>query len=272
MHPILFKIGSFTIYTYGFCIAIGALLGLAYMAWQAKKQFGVPFDTINSLFIFIVLAAIVGGKVFFFFEDPIYYSKNLNKLFTGSGFVFYGSFLFAIPVMLWFFKRNKIPALAMLDIMAVVTCIVHGFGRIGCFMAGCCYGKPTPGILGITFTNPACQAEPLNTPLHASQLYEAFFIFCLLVFLFILKNRKQFNGQLFLLYLMIYASGRGVLEIFRGDIARGFIINNWLSHSQFISIIIIGVALFYYFRLSKKSLLWKTKASEKNSKEKPPKS
>jgi phosphatidylglycerol---prolipoprotein diacylglyceryl transferase len=253
MHPILFEVGNYTIYTYGFCIALGALLGLSYMTWQGKKQFGLSFDTINSLFIFIVVAAIVGGKIFFFLEDPGYYTKNLNKLFTGSGFVFYGSFLFAVPVMLWFFKKHNIPTLAMLDIMAVVTCIVHGFGRIGCFMAGCCYGKPTESIFGITFTNPVCQAEPLNTPLHPTQLYEAGFIFCLLASLFLLKNKKQFDGNLFLLYLILYASGRAVLEIFRGDVARGFIINNWLSHSQFISIIIIGVAVFYYFRLSKKS-------------------
>jgi phosphatidylglycerol:prolipoprotein diacylglycerol transferase len=263
MHPILFEVGNFTVYTYGFSIAIGALLGLTYMTWQGKKQFGLSFDTINSLFIFIVVAAIVGGKVFFFFEDPGYYTKNINKLFAGSGFVFYGSFLFAVPVMLWFFKKYNIPTLAMLDIMAVVTCIVHGFGRIGCFMAGCCYGKPTGSIFGITFTNPVCQAKPLNTPLHPTQLYEASFIFCLLMLLFLLKSKKRFDGQLFLLYLILYASGRGVLEIFRGDVARGFIINNWLSHSQFISIIIIGVAVFYYFRLTKKSELWKTKASVK---------
>jgi phosphatidylglycerol:prolipoprotein diacylglycerol transferase len=165
--------------------------------------------------------------------------------------------------MLWFFKRHKIPTLAMLDVMAIVTCIVHGFGRIGCFMAGCCHGKPTDSIFGVTFTSPVCQAEPLNTPLHPTQLYEAGFLFLLLSILALLKNRKQFDGQLFLLYLMIYASGRGVLEIFRGDVARGFIIENWLSHSQFISIIIIVVAGICYFRLSKNRTLWKTKASVK---------
>ncbi len=263
MHPVLFEVGSFTIYTYGFCIAIGALLGLTYMSWQGKKQFNLSFDTTNTLFILIVLAAIVGGKVFFFFEDPGYYMKNLDKLFTGNGFVFYGSFLFAVPVMLWFFKRNKIPTLAMLDVMAAVTCIVHGFGRIGCFMAGCCYGKPTESFLGVMFTDPVCQAEPLNTSLHPTQLYEAGFIFGLLALLSFLKNRKQFDGQLFLLYLIMYAIGRAALEIFRGDIARGFIFKDWLSHSQFISVIIIGVAGFCYFRLSKTGTLWKTKASAK---------
>ncbi|MBK5278004.1 MAG: prolipoprotein diacylglyceryl transferase, partial [Bacteroidia bacterium] len=133
----------------------------------------------------------------------------------------------------------------------VVTCIVHGFGRIGCFMAGCCYGIPTDSVFGVTFTHAACQAEPLNTPLHPTQLYEAGFIFCLLAVLYFLKSRKRFEGQLFLLYLIFYAIGRGVLEIFRGDVARGFIFSDWLSHSQLISLIIIGVAGFYYIRLSK---------------------
>src|SRR6478752_6048806 len=255
MHPVLFEVGNFTIYTYGFCIAIGALLGLTYMTLEGKKQFGLTFDTTNTLFILIVAAAIAGGKVFFFFEDPAYYLKNLNMLFTGSGFVFYGSFLFAVPVMLWFFKRYKIPILAMLDVMALVTCIVHGFGRIGCFMAGCCYGKPTESIFGVIFSSQVCQARPLDTALHPTQLYEAGFIFCLFGFLYFLKTRKKFDGQLFLLYLILYAVGRAVLETLRGDIARGFIIKDWLSHSQFISLIILLVAGICYIRLSKKSAL-----------------
>ena len=119
----------------------------------------------------------------------------------------------------------------MLDVMAVVTCIVHGFGRIGCFMAGCCYGKPTESIFGVTFTNPACQAEPLFTALHPTQLYEASLIFVLMTGLIILKSNKKFDGQLFLLYLIIYAFGRGVLELFRGDIQRGFIIGDVVSNS-----------------------------------------
>lgn len=153
----------------------------------------------------------------------------------------------------------------MLDVMAVVTCIVHGFGRIGCFMAGCCYGQPTATIFGVTFTNPVCQAEPLNTPLHATQLYEAGFIFCLLAILSILKARKQFDGQLFLLYLIIYSIGRAVLEIFRGDLARGFIVKDVLSHSQFVSLLIFLTAIIYYVKLQRNGNL---KIQHKNGKSK----
>ena len=251
MHPVLFEIGSITIYTYGFFIALGALLGFSYMAWQGNKLFGLTFDQSNSLFILLVLAGVIGGKLFLIFEDPSFYLTNPKKLASGSGFVFYGSFLLAIPTLLWFFKKNKVPTLPMLDVMAVVTCIVHGFGRIGCFMAGCCYGKPTTSMLGVIFIDPTCQAEPLNTPLHPTHLYEAGFIFIILTMLLIFKNRKQFDGQFFLVYLIAYAMGRGVLEFFRGDLERGFVINGILSNSQLISLIIVSIALYFYVKLKR---------------------
>lgn len=255
MHPILFESGSITLYSYGFCIAIGALLGFLYMYWQGKKEFGLTFDQSNNLFIMLVLAGIIGGKLFLIFEEPSLYLNHPEKLISGSGFVFYGSLLLAIPIMLWYFRKIKISVPGMLDVMAIVTCIVHGFGRIGCLMAGCCYGIPTESFLGVIFTDTKCQAEPLNTPLHPTQLYEAALIFTIMTGLLFYKSRKKFNGQLFLLYLMTYAFGRGVLELFRGDIQRGFIIEGILSNSQFISLLVIVVALFFYIRLKRKGNL-----------------
>jgi len=143
----------------------------------------------------------------------------------------------------------------MLDVMAVVTCIVHGFGRIGCFNAGCCYGVPTDSIFGVVFSDPVCQARPLNVSLHPTQLYEAALIFGILAFLLIYKNSKKFDGQLFILYLIIYASGRSVLEMLRGDLERGFVIQDWLSNSQFISLLLIGVAVYFYVKLNRRATL-----------------
>jgi len=253
MHPVLFEIGSLTIYSYGFMIALGVLCAVTYMFFQGRKDVGLTFDQANTLFLLIFIAAFIGGKFFLLLENPSLYMNNLSKLFTGRGFVFYGSFLFAIPTMLWFFKKHKLNTYKMLDVMAVVTCIVHMFGRIGCFFAGCCYGKPTQGPLGVTFTNEACQA-PLNTPLIPTQLLEAGFIFLVMISLLIIKSKYQkFYGQLFLLYLILYAIGRSVLEIFRGDVARGFIIDGYLSHSQFIALLVVIVTGFVYVRWSKKN-------------------
>lgn len=199
----------------------------------------------------LVLAGIVGGKLFLVFEDPIHYLTNPTSLISGSGFVFYGSLLLAIPIMLWYFKKIRIPVIGMLDVMAIVTCIVHGFGRIGCFMAGCCYGTPTDSIFGVIFTDTKCQAEPLNIPLHPTQLYEATLIFTIMIAQWINQSRKKFDGQFFLLYLITYAFGRAGLELFRGDTQRGFIVKDILSNSQFISLIVIAVAIFFYIRLSR---------------------
>src|SRR5687767_248722 len=102
MHPVLFELGGITVYAYGLCIAIGAILGIAYMAVQGKKEVDLTFDQANNLFLLIFLAAALGGKVFLFFEDPTDYISHPGKLFSGRGFVFYGSFLFAVPAMLWF--------------------------------------------------------------------------------------------------------------------------------------------------------------------------
>jgi phosphatidylglycerol:prolipoprotein diacylglycerol transferase len=255
MHPILFKIGSVTVYTYGFCIAVGAILGFYYMYREGKKRYRISFDQSNSLFILLILAGIIGGKLFMIFEDPSYYFSNPKKLISGSGFVFYGSLLLTIPVMLWYFKKIKVPVLGMLDVMAIVTCIVHGCGRIGCFMAGCCYGIPTDSFIGVIFSDPYCQAEPLNTPLHPTQLYEATMIFGIMTFLLIRQAQRKFDGQIFLSYLMLYAFGRGIIELLRGDLQRGFIIEGILSNSQFISLIMIAIALYFYVRLKRISTL-----------------
>jgi phosphatidylglycerol:prolipoprotein diacylglycerol transferase len=265
MHPVLFEIDTpgflrflfpdtITIYTYGTMIALGAVLGFAYTAWQARKQLNVPYETTNELILFILLFSIVGGKFFVIFEDFKGFLSDPGQLFRNfsSGFVFFGSLLFAIPTMLIFFRVRKIQTLPMLDIMAITTCIVHGTGRIGCFMAGCCHGIPYDGFLSVVFTDPMCQADPLNTPLHPTQLYSMTLIYGIMAILLIVSRRKQFNGQVFLLYLILYSAGRMILEMFRGDLSRGYVIQDLLSNSQFISILVIIVAIYFYYKLYRK--------------------
>ena len=141
----------------------------------------------------------------------------------------------------------------MLDIVAITATIVHFFGRLGCFAAGCCYGLPTHNhSLSVTFHHLASKAKPLGEPLHPTQLYEATLIACIGLILFMFKRHQRFQGQLFLIYIALYAIGRGIIENYRGDIRRGFIIENVLSHSQLISLILVGVVIYFYLKLSKK--------------------
>lgn len=257
MHPELFTIGSTTVHTYGFLIMIGALLGYIYMAYTCKRDLGISPDKIQSLAIIVILGAFAGGKLFFYFERPSFYFNPPSNMLVNfrTGFVFYGSLLFAVPLAIWFFRKEKWPLWPMMDRLAITTLIIHMFGRLGCFSAGCCYGKPTDVAWGVTFTDQLSKAEPLHTALHPTQLYEAGFLAILLAVLLMFQRHKRFEGQIFFIYLITYAVGRGVIEIFRGDLRRGFIIEDVLSHSQFISLLIIAFALWMYKRLSKKTSL-----------------
>jgi len=252
VHPVLFDLGPVTVYSYGFMIALGVIAGVYYMARRGKKEVGLTFDQANALFVYIFIAALIGGKFFLFFEDPSHYVEKPARLLSGRGFVFYGSFLFAIPTMLWFFRKHKLDTWKMLDVMAITTCLVHIGGRLGCFLAGCCHGLPTDSFLGVAFSDPLCMADPKDTPLHPTQLYEAGFILIVMVVLFGIRDRKRFDGQLFMMYLMLYAVGRFVIEYFRGDVERGLLFNGLVSHSQLIAFtVLILSSVIYYRRLQR---------------------
>lgn len=253
MHPVMFEVGPVTVYSYGFMIAVGIVAGMAYLIRAGRKEVDLTFDQANSLFLYVFAAAVVGGKLFLIFEDPSRILHAPGALLSGRGFVFYGSFLMAIPTMGWFFKKHKLPVNTMLDIMAITTCLVHMFGRAGCFLAGCCYGAPTDTALGVTFTDPSSYAEPLNTPLYPTQLMEALYILMVMAGLLIIKGRRLFAGQLFLFYLMLYAAGRFVLEYFRGDGDRGFIVEGYLSNSQFIALCVLAVVCLVYWRWQRRA-------------------
>ena len=126
-------------------------------------------------------------------------------------------------------------------------------------MAGCCYGRPTESALDVVFTDSACYAEPLHTPLFPTQLLEAGYITLTLTVLLYLRDRRIFYGQLFLLYIILYAVGRSILEIYRGDSKRGFIVEDYISHSQLIAAGLIVAGLFFYRLWSKQNAIPATK-------------
>ncbi len=244
------------IYTYGFMIALGILAAFI-IALRMSRKFGLQSDDLSSLFIWVFIAAFVGGRLFFYFEDFGYYLENPSKMMRikGGGFVFYGSLIFAVPTIMWWLKRRKIPIRPFLDILAFAGPVVHSFGRIGCLMAGCCHGKVCHSFVGITFSDPHSMARPLNTPLYPTQLFDIGVNLLILITVIILRKRKQFEGQLFLIYLLMYAVGRSVVEMYRGDEARGFVFDGWLSHSQFIAILVAACVAYGWQRWRSRSTL-----------------
>jgi len=241
----LFGVQKVTLYTYATLIVLGTVIATKYTRFSAKRDIGVT-NLSNTFFYLIFIAGFVGGKLFYYLQDPMSYVHDpslLTNNFSG-GFVFYGSFVTIIPFIIWYLKRHDIPVLPMLDIFAITTTIIHAIGRFGCFCAGCCYGSQTDSSLGIVFPSTN------NITVHPTQLYEVSVLLLIMLSLFTIKKHKKFNGQVFLIYLMLYAVARGVLELFRGD-DRGFVVPDVLSHSQFIGLCLILISTYFYYKFYK---------------------
>ncbi|RMF94602.1 MAG: prolipoprotein diacylglyceryl transferase [Candidatus Schekmanbacteria bacterium] len=244
MHPILINLWGLEIKTYGTLIAIGILFALFYITKQAQRE---NLDVQNALdiSIYIVISGIIGARIMYVIVDFKYYRNDLLSIFKvwEGGLVFYGGFLAALPVGYFFLKKKKMPPGKFLDIFATALPLGHSFGRIGCFMAGCCYGKPTDVPWAVTFTNPKSLAYPvLGIPIHPTQLYESLSNLLIFLVLHLSLKRKKFDGQNAILYVILYGTARFIIEFFRGD-ERGFIIENAISTSQGVALILVPAAV-----------------------------
>ena len=166
-----------TIYTYAVYIVMGTVIASRYAKWSAKKELDIKLS--NNLVYLIFIAGYIGGKLFFYLENPLYYINNPSAILDtfSKGFVFYGSFITVIPVLIWYLKQHQIAILPILDIAAIAVTIVHATGRLGCFGAGCCYGSPTSSTLGLVFPTSHGQS------VHPTQLYESFVLFLIMALL-----------------------------------------------------------------------------------------
>ena len=250
MHPILFHFGPLTIYTYGLFVALGLLVGLSLALKEAKRK-GFDPQAILDLVFYTILAGIIGARIFYVVQNGSFYKDNLLsivKIWEG-GLVFQGGLISAIPVAWVLLKKKKLAFWQTFDVLAPYMALGQAFGRIGCFSAGCCYGKPTTLPWAVTFTNPKTLA-PLGIPLHPTQLYSAaglFFIFLILLFL---RKHTKFSGQLSCLYLIFHSSFRFVIEFFRGD-PRAPLWGQFFSLTQGISLATFFIAFFLYFYLKR---------------------
>lgn len=240
MHPVLIRIGPFTIHTYGVFIAAGFLLGLAYAVRQAKKE-GIPQEKIIDIGFYGLLAAIVGSRLFFVVINAGYYLQHPMDVFKiwEGGLVFYGGFIVAVAVVIWYIKKYGLDLWKIADVFAPALAIGHALGRLGCFSAGCCYGKPAHLFWAVTFSDPECLART-GIPLHPTQIYEALGESLNFLILIVLRRHQSFKGQLFWSYIVLYSMLRFTIEFFRGDEARGYIFSG-ISVSQGISVL-IGLA------------------------------
>ncbi len=255
MFPQLFHIGSFFLPTYGFLVALGVLLGL-WISVRNSERLGYNGDNAWNLGIIVVLSGIVGAKILYVIDEWSYYSTHKSEIFSlntvQAGGVFSGGLLAAFVAAAWFVRKHRMPALGTCDAFAPGLAFGHALGRIGCFAAGCCYGKPTAHWWGVTFHNPLANSitgTPLNVPLEPTQLFESAVEFLNFLFLMWLLKRRKFDGQIFGAFLFIYGIARFLLEFIRDDPGRGSVFGGAMSGTQLISIgLVIGGGLIWWLR------------------------
>lgn len=265
MHPILLKIGPLTVHTYGFMMALGVAMGLWFIYVQAKKA-GLDAPRIMDAAFYTIIVSLIGAKLILLAGNLSFYLSNPRELFSlaRSGGVFQGGLTFGVLFALWYFRRKKIPTWATADIIGPALALGHGFGRIGCFSAGCCYGSecslPWSAVFRDEYAS-GLTGVPLNTAVHPVQLYEAALNFLNFLVLFLILKRKKFDGQVFSLYIVNYSIIRFLTEYFRGDhgenvyFLRGASALSSLSYPQLYCIlgVIAGIALAVILKRRKRA-------------------
>lgn len=244
MHPILFNIGNITIYTYGFMMAIGIISAIFITVYRGKK-IGIDSDTIFDLAIYGVISGILGAKLLFIIAEAPYIFKNpavLKDMITG-GFVVYGGIIGGVLAGYIFCRVRKIDFLTLFDLVAPSIALAQGFGRIGCFSAGCCYGRETTSPFGVVFHN--SPFAPNGVRLIPTQLISSLGDFIIAVILFYFATKEHKKGQVAALYMILYSIGRFFVEFLRDD-PRGNVF--FLSTSQFICIFVFIAGIVIYNR------------------------
>jgi phosphatidylglycerol:prolipoprotein diacylglycerol transferase len=269
VHKIAFSIGDFTVAWYGVFLALGFLAGFWLAAKRAPRT-GVDPNTVYDLIPWLLIGSIAGAR---FWNGNTHWREDFaNQPFwevfavRHGGLVYYGGLLGAIAGVILFTLRKRVNLWRLGDVLAPSVPIGYFFGRFGCLMNGCCYGRPTTLPWGIHFPGP-CPDWPEGHPswpnaVHPTQLYDSLLNLGLWLGLAWLYRRKKFDGQVFAVYLLAYAVLRSIVEIFRGDYAV-YYLGGMITPAQLLSVAIVlaGIALYWY--LSKKAPNAKIQAPEK---------
>lgn len=254
MCPRLISIGSFSLPTYGVLVALGFLVAL-FLASRLAKRAGLDVEKVNNLGVYLALAAIVGAKLLLIAQNWEYYAANPGRLFSLSalqaGGIFYGGLLAALAVAFWYPKKVGLPPLSTADVFAPAVAVGHSIGRLGCFAAGCCWGRPSDAPWAVEFTNPVAHETvgvPLGIHLHPTQLYEAAGTFLIALFLLARFRKPHAPGTILGLYLVVYSTFRFAVEFLRDHAERSFPFGLPLSVTQWVALGLVAAGVFVLVR------------------------
>jgi phosphatidylglycerol---prolipoprotein diacylglyceryl transferase len=250
VHPIAFEFGPLTIHWYGVMIAIAFLAGLWTAIGRARRE-NIPGESIADVVLWLMVGSIIGARVVY--VTTYWHEEFADQPFTEifavwhGGLVYYGGLIGGIVAGVIYIWWRKMPLWKTADVLAPSIALGSFFGRAGCLLNGCCYGRRTDLPWAITFTNPVAHdlsGTPLNVPLHPTQIYDGLLNLALYAFLAWLFRRKKFDGEIFATYLICYSITRSIVECFRGDYSA-LHYHLGLSPAQWVSVpmFIIGLAL-----------------------------
>lgn len=263
MYPTIFQIGWLKIHSYGLCVAIGFLVALYLTQRDAQKR-GINPEIIQTEGIITLITGLIGARLFHILMFPNEYSIT-NPIgwiaVWEGGLVFQGAIPFAFAYAYWAMKRRKISFLLVADCAVPYLALGQGIGRIGCFLNGCCYGRPTSLPWGVKFPTGSMvfQSYPgeggWSLPVHPTQLYATVgLVFLCLLLIYIRDEWKPFTGITVPAYFFLHGVMRFFNEIFRGDhnpTELGFGI---LSDQQVFCLIEIAIGVFLFFLIRKSSV------------------
>jgi phosphatidylglycerol---prolipoprotein diacylglyceryl transferase len=259
--PRLFHIGNFSLPTYGLLVSIGVLVGLWISVRNSEKQ-GINPEHAWNFGILVVLCGILGAKILYIVNEWSYYTAHPREIFSfttlQAGGVFSGGLIGAFAAAAWYIHKNHMPTLRTCDAFAPGLALGHAIGRVGCFAAGCCWGKPTDHFWGVTFSNPLANTwtgTPLGHALEPTQLFESAVELANFFILMWMLRRKKFDGQVFGAYLFLYGIARYFLEFIRDDPGRGSVFGGIMTGTQLISIgLVLTGGLIWWLRPGLKSV------------------
>jgi phosphatidylglycerol---prolipoprotein diacylglyceryl transferase len=240
MPPILFHLyGPLAIQTYGFFIVVGIIVGLFFIKRDKPLMSKLSFDQVLNLTTLIIVFGVIGARLLFLAEHGADSFLQAIAVWDGGLSVF-GSVLINLIVIPLYLRSKKISIMFILDRIAIYVPLVHAIARLGCFFAGCCYGKPSTGWWTITYTHPDSLA-PLNQSLIPTQLLSALGLFCIFLYLYYYRNyQSKRSGYLFGSYLWMSGVLRLILDSLRAGHTPWFL---QFSHNQVIAFIVMYIGL-----------------------------